>query len=123
LNTGGYLKIPQNVPGSLPENQHLDILTFINGDIYAQYYESDNIKAVLTNIAVFELSPRRSAALGTVFGHAIFTTMAKNGQLLEHFSASISSKVGLQKLFFMLTLDTATEFLFEHGTDTLGTGG
>jgi hypothetical protein len=31
--------------------------------------DPDSIKAILTNIATFELSLRRNAALGAVFGH------------------------------------------------------
>jgi hypothetical protein len=98
--------------------------------------EPGNIIAMLTNIAVFELSPPETqySVLFSAMESSLPT--AKNGKLLEHFSTSISSEakvrvldtfkmyisklismipsdrstVDLQKLFLMLTLDTATEF-------------
>jgi cytochrome P450 len=110
--------------------------------------EPDNIKAMLTNIAVFELSPRAEMQPSGPFSVTESSPpMAKNGKLsstsppqfirsqvldLDTLETHISklilenprdrSTVDLQKLFFMLTFDTATEFLFWHSTDTLGIG-
>jgi hypothetical protein len=52
--------------------------------------EPDNIKAMLTNIAVFELSPRQNAASGLFSVMESSLSTAKNGKLLGHFSVLIS---------------------------------
>jgi len=112
--------------------------------------EPENIKAVLaTQFKDFELPPRRKAALHPIFGHGIFTTdggewEASRALLRSNFTRSqvgdldtfeihisnlISkiprdgSTVDLQTLFFMLTMDSATDFLFGQSTDVLGGSG
>jgi cytochrome P450 len=112
--------------------------------------ETENIKAVLaTQFKDFELSPRRKAAFHPIFGHGIFTTDGGEWEAsrallrpnfirsqvgdLDTFEVHISnlisniprdgSTVDLQALFFMLTMDSATDFLFGQSTDVLGDSG
>lgn len=109
--------------------------------------EPDNIKAILaTQFKEFRMPSIRTNALQPVFGHGIFTTDDKEWEVsrallrpnftrsqvgdLETFETHISkliskipldrSTVDLQDLFFKLTLDSATEFLFGQSTDVLG---
>ncbi|PBP19535.1 cytochrome P450 52A1 [Diplocarpon rosae] len=118
------------------------------GDAFIHTAEPANIKAVLaTQFHDFELPPRRKAAFGPTFGHGIFTTDGKEwetsrallrpnftrsqvGDLVtfeRHIEKLIQriprdgSTVDLQELFFMLTMDSATEFLFGSSSDVLGT--
>ncbi|KAF4632102.1 hypothetical protein G7Y89_g6032 [Cudoniella acicularis] len=108
--------------------------------------EPENIKTVLaTKFKDFEIPPRRSNALAPTFGHGIFTTNGEEWEAsrsllrpnftrsqvgnIEIFEAHISklieripkdgSTVDLQPLFFMLTIDSATHFLFGQSTNTL----
>ncbi|KAH6665124.1 cytochrome P450 [Halenospora varia] len=108
--------------------------------------EPENVKAVLaTKFKDFDLPPRRKTALGPIFGHGIFTTDGGEWEAsrallrpnftrsqvgdIDIFEAHISKlieripkdgkTVDLQPLFFLLTLDSATEFLFGQSTDTL----
>ncbi|KAF8862692.1 putative cytochrome P450 [Acephala macrosclerotiorum] len=108
--------------------------------------EPENIKAILaTQFKDFELPPRRKAAFQPTFGHGIFTTDGVEWETsrsllrpnfvrsqigdLDTFEKHISnliariprdgSLVDLQPLFFMLTMDSATEFLFGTSTDVL----
>lgn len=109
--------------------------------------EPENIKALLaTQFKDFSMPAIRKNALQPVFGHGIFTTDGKEWETsrallrpnftrsqvgdLDTFETHISkliskiptdrSTVDLQQLFFMLTLDSATEFLFGQSTDVLG---
>ncbi|KAK6581714.1 hypothetical protein PZA11_005411 [Diplocarpon coronariae] len=118
------------------------------GDAIIHTAEPANIKAVLaTQFRDFELPPRRKAAFGPTFGHGIFTTDGKEWETsrallrpnftrsqvadLETFERHIEklidriprdgSTVDLQELFFMLTMDSATEVLFGSSSDVLGT--
>lgn len=111
--------------------------------------EPENIKAILaTQFKDFSLPPRRKDSFQPVFGHGIFTTDDKEWEAsrallrpsfarsyigdLEVFESHISkmiakiprdgSTVDLQELFFRLTLDSATEFLFGESSDVLGDG-
>jgi cytochrome P450 len=122
----------------------------LNGERAINTAEPENIKAVLaTKFKDFELPPRRKAAFHPIFGHGIFSTDGKEWEAsrallrpnfarsqvgdLDTFETHISkliariprdgSTVDLQPLFFMLTLDSATEFLFGSSTDTLGNDG
>ncbi|KAF7862662.1 hypothetical protein EAF04_007535 [Stromatinia cepivora] len=108
--------------------------------------DPENIKTVLaTGFKDFELFSRRKAALMPIFGPGIF---AVDGKEWEHSRAMLrpnfvrsqvadlhvfekhlgklikriprnGATVDLSKLFFMLTIDSATEFLFGESTDTL----
>jgi cytochrome P450 len=109
--------------------------------------EPENIKALLaTQFKDFGMPTMRNNALAPVFGHGIFTTDGKEWETsrallrpnftrsqvgdLDTFELHISKliskiprdqrTVDLQELFFMLTLDSATEFLFGQSTDVLG---
>jgi cytochrome P450 len=109
--------------------------------------DPENIKAMLaTQFKDFGMPTIRKNALQPVFGHGIFTTDGKEWETsrsllrpnftrsqvgdLETFETHISklitkiprdqSTVDLQELFFKLTLDSATEFLFGQSTDVLG---
>ncbi|KAG0645181.1 Cytochrome P450 monooxygenase himC [Hyphodiscus hymeniophilus] len=111
--------------------------------------EPENIKAMLaTKFKDFELPPGRKAAFQPIFGHGIFTTddaeweasrallrpnfirtQIADLRMFEHHVSRMISKiphdgstVDLQKLFFMLTIDSATEFLFGTSSNVLGTG-
>jgi hypothetical protein len=108
--------------------------------------EAENIKAILaTHFKDFNLPATRKAALEPIFGHGIFTTdgpdwEASRALLRPSFTRSQvgdiatfevhmkkllariprdGSTVDLQDLFFELTLDSATEFLFGHSTNVL----
>ncbi|KAI9648975.1 hypothetical protein NHQ30_001541 [Ciborinia camelliae] len=106
----------------------------------------ENIKTVLaTGFKDFELAPRRKNAMMPIFGNGIFVV---DGTEWEHSRAMLrpnfvrsqvadlkvfekhigklirripknGETVDLSKLFFMLTIDSATEFLFGESTDTL----
>ena len=110
--------------------------------------EPENAKAILTNVNMFHLPTRRVRASRPVLGHGIFTTDGREWETsrallrpnftrsqvgdLETFETHIAkliakiprdgSTVDLQQMFFMLTIDSATEFLFGHSTDVLGAG-
>ncbi|KAE9365333.1 putative cytochrome P450 [Stipitochalara longipes BDJ] len=119
------------------------------GDRIINTTEPENIKAILaTQFHEFELPPRRKNEFQPVLGHGIFTTDGKEWEasraLLRpnfvrnqvgdlntfdhHISAMIShipkdgSTVDLQALFFMLTIDNATEFLFGTSSAVLDGG-
>lgn len=116
------------------------------GDPVILTCEPENVKAVLaTKFKDFDLPPRRKNALGPIFGHGIFTTDGGEWEAsrallrpnftrsqvgdIDIFEAHISKlieripkdgkTVDLQPLFFLLTLDSATEFLFGQSTNTL----
>ncbi|KAI1970844.1 hypothetical protein LOZ51_006302 [Ophidiomyces ophidiicola] len=110
--------------------------------------EPENIKAILaTKFQDFALTPLRKKAFQPLFGKGIFTT---DGGEWEHSRAMLrpnfvrsqvadldmiekhvqnlikeiptdGSTVDLQDLFFDLTLDTATEFLFGESALSIGT--
>ncbi|KAL5325275.1 hypothetical protein ACEPPN_006400 [Leptodophora sp. 'Broadleaf-Isolate-01'] len=112
----------------------------------------ENIKAILaTQFKEFELPPRRKRAFRPTFGHGIFTTDGREwedsrallrpnfarsqvgdletfeghvGRLVERIKGEgeRGGVVDLQRLFFMLTMDSATEFLFGKSSDVLGVG-
>jgi cytochrome P450 len=111
--------------------------------------EPENVKAVLaTKFQDFVLGKQRSEIFIKLFGHGIFDT---DGAAWEHSRALIrpnfvrtqvadldmfeshmqhlienvprdGSTVDLQDLFFGLTMDSATEFLFGRSTNTLAPG-
>ena len=112
--------------------------------------EPENIKAILaTQFKDFELPPRRKVAFQPVFGHGIFSTDGGEWETsrallrpnfsrsqvgdLDTFEVHISnmiskiprdgSTVDLQALFFQLTMDSATDFLFGYSTNVLGSSG
>ncbi|TGO72423.1 hypothetical protein BELL_0456g00040 [Botrytis elliptica] len=108
--------------------------------------DAENIKTVLaTGFKDFELPLRRKTAMMPIFGKGIF---ALDGTEWEHSRAMLrpnfvrsqvadldiferhiqklikripenGNTVDLSKLFFMLTIDSATEFLFGESTETL----
>lgn len=119
------------------------------GDTIINTMEPENIKAILaTKFKHFELPQRRKDAFHPIFGHGIFTTDGKEwedsrallrpsfvrsqvGDLAtfeEHISKLIAkipkdgTSVDLQHLFFMLTMDSATDFLLGESTDILSDG-
>ncbi|KAL2062313.1 hypothetical protein VTL71DRAFT_6579 [Oculimacula yallundae] len=119
------------------------------GDRLILTAEPENIKAVLaTQFKDFELPPRRKAAFEPTFGHGIFSTDGKEWEHsrallrpnftrsqvgdLDTFEGHIEklikrvprdgTTVDLQELFFSLTMDSATEFLFGKSSDVLGMG-
>ncbi|KAJ5034973.1 uncharacterized protein L3040_008240 [Drepanopeziza brunnea f. sp. 'multigermtubi'] len=118
------------------------------GDPVISTAEPENVKALLaTQFKDFALPSRRKNALRPTFGHGIFTTDGKEWETsrallrpnftrsqvgdLDIFESHIGKliariptdgeTVDLQELFFMLTMDSATEFLFGTSSDVLGT--
>jgi cytochrome P450 len=108
--------------------------------------EPENVKAILaTQFQDFGLGKGRHQALAPLFGNGIFTTdghawersrglirpnfVRQQVADLDMFEAHVQSlikaiptnggTVDLQDLFFALTIDTATEFLFGKSTNTL----
>lgn len=108
--------------------------------------EPENVKAILaTQFKDFSLPPTRKAASTVLLGHGIFNSdgadwetsrsllrpnfvRSQIGDLdtfekhITHLIARIprdGSTVDLQPLFFMLTMDSATEFLFGESTGVL----
>lgn len=111
--------------------------------------EPDNVKTMLaTNFNDWNLPDRRKATFAPLFGAGIFTTdgaawqhsrellrpsFARNqisdlGALEAHVGRFVEmiprdgSTVDLQELFFRLTIDFATEFLFGESTNSLAPG-
>ena len=114
-----------------------------------QTVEPDNLKTVLSlNFKDWELGPRRRNAFLPFLGYGIFTTdgaawqhsrellrpnfvRSQVGDLAtfeRHIAQLIKniprdgSTVDLQELFFQLTMDSATEFLFGESTNCLAKG-
>lgn len=113
--------------------------------------EPDNLKTIMaTKFKDFSLPDRRKVAFLPLLGHGIFTSDGHAWQQsrdlirpnfvrsqvgdLDTFEIHVAqlikclpkdgSTVDLQDLFFQLTIDSATEFLFGESTNTLsGTGG
>lgn len=119
------------------------------GQVFLQTIEPENVKAMLaTQFKDFELPRIRKNAFAPIFGHGIFTTdgtewetsrsllrpnfnraqVADLDLFEKHVSKVIAripkdgSTVDLQTLFFMLTLDSATEFLFGQSAGSLDLG-
>jgi len=111
--------------------------------------EPENLKTIMAvNFKDWELGERRKTAFTPLLGHGIFTTDGHAWQhsrelLRPNFARSQvgdlatfeihvdqmiraiphdGSTVNLQDLFFQLTLDSATEFLFGESTDCLASG-
>ena len=112
-----------------------------------QTIEPDNLKTMLAlNFKDYSLGDRRTTALIPLLGRGIFTTdgaawqhsremLRPNftrsqvgdlttfethvGQLIKNLPRN-GSTVDLQELFFQLTMDSATEFLFGESTSCLG---
>ena len=112
-----------------------------------QTIEPDNLKTMLAvNFKDFSLGDRRTTALTPFLGHGIFSTdgaawqhsremLRPNftrsqvgdltifethvGQLINNLPRN-GETVDLQELFFQLTMDSATEFLFGESTNCLG---
>ncbi|KAH8594025.1 putative cytochrome P450 [Bisporella sp. PMI_857] len=148
LNSGGLLeKIQERYRITCRSNYTFSQL-FLGKRIISTA-EPENIKAILaTKFKDFQLPDSRKDALSPIYGHGIFTTDSKEWEasraLLRpnftrshvgdldvfegHISKMISkipqdgSTVDLQELFFMLTLDSATDFLFGSSTNVLGSG-
>ncbi|KUJ09796.1 putative cytochrome P450 [Mollisia scopiformis] len=141
--TGGVLDIIVDRYARLNTNTFSQLLL---GERFINTSEPENVKALLaTQFKDFALPSRRKAALGPIFGHGIFTTdgaawensrsllrpnfvRSQIGDLetfehhVSHLIAKIprdGSTVDLQPLFFCLTMDSATEFLFGQSTNTL----
>lgn len=114
-----------------------------------QTVESENVKTMLAlNFKDWSLGDRRKDAFTPLLGHGIFTTdgaaWQRSRELLRpnfvrsqvgdlatfeiHVSQMIKaiprdgSTVNLQDLFFKLTMDSATEFLFGESTNCLSPG-
>lgn len=108
--------------------------------------EPENVKTILSiKFADYGLGNLRKATMEPVFGHGIFTSDGKAWETsramirpnftrqqvsdlpmyeehIQHMLTHIAgdgSTVDLQELFFNLTMDSATEFLFGKSTDTL----
>ena len=123
--------------------------SILSGVRVIQTCEPENIKAILaTQFKDFNLPDSRKDSLGPMFGHGIFTTDGKEWETsrallrpnfnrnqvgdLDTFEEHISKLIAripkdgsifdIQPLFFMLTMDSATEFLFGHSAGSLGTG-
>ncbi|TVY36228.1 Cytochrome P450 monooxygenase [Lachnellula subtilissima] len=147
-NTGGFLddvkRKYEKVIGGYTFTQ------LVLGERVILTAEPENIKAILaTQFKDFELPPRRKVAFQPVFGHGIFTTDGGEWETsrallrpnfsrsqvgdLDTFEVHISnmiskiprdgSTVDLQALFFKLTMDSATDFLFGYSTNVLGSSG
>ncbi|KAG9245337.1 cytochrome P450 [Calycina marina] len=111
--------------------------------------EPVNVQTILAkNFNDYELSPLRKKAMEPIFGHGIFSTDGEEwessrkllkpcfekksiGDLIVHELhvrklidriPKDGVTVDLQELFFELTMDSATEFLFGESTNTLGSG-
>ncbi|KAK6373919.1 hypothetical protein LTS17_007889 [Exophiala oligosperma] len=111
--------------------------------------EPENVKTILsTRFADYSLGRRRKEVFVPIFGHGIFATDGAAWERsrsmvrpnftrqqvadLDMFEAHVShlidsiprdgSTVDLQDLFFGLTMDSATEFLFGQSTNTLAPG-
>lgn len=114
--------------------------------VFITTMEPENVKAVLsTKFADFGLGSLRATTMSPVFGTGIFTSDGKQWEHsralirpsftrqqvadlntyeshMKHLLARVpkdGSTVDLQELFFRLTMDSATEFLFGKSTDTL----
>lgn len=147
LKTGKYLP-RTGERWNLVDNGARTYSHLVLGERVIVTIEPENIKTILaTQFKNFQMPARRVDSLVPLLGHGIFTTDGKewedsrnllrpsfNRSLIgdievfeRHVSKMISkipkdeSTVDLQKLFFMLTLDSATEFLFGESTDVLGT--
>lgn len=146
LKRGEFL---DRIEGRYLEMKSWTYTQLLLGDPIIQTAEPENIKAILaTQFKDFPLPSRRKAALGPVFGHGIFTTDGKEWEISrallrpnftrsqvgdintfeKHILKLLSkiptdgSTVDLQALFFSLTMDSATEFLFGHSTNVLDPG-
>ncbi|KAK5458074.1 hypothetical protein LTS15_004153 [Exophiala xenobiotica] len=111
--------------------------------------EPENIKTILsTKFPDYSLGTRRKNVFVPIFGHGIFSTDGAAWERsramvrpnftrqqvadLDMFEAHVShlidavprdgSSIDLQDLFFGLTMDSATEFLFGQSTNTLAPG-
>lgn len=111
--------------------------------------EPENVKTILsTKFEDYRLGERRAKILIPVLGHGIFDTDGKAWERsralirpsftrqqvadLDTFETHVShlinavprdgGSVDLQELFFSLTMDSATEFLFGKSTNTLVPG-
>jgi cytochrome P450 len=122
----------------------------VAGESFISTIEPENIKHVLAlQFKDFDIGYKRHRAFYPLLGNGIFTT---DGALWEHSRAIVrpnftrnqladldtfethikhliahvpkdGSTVDLQELFFRLTLDSATEFLFGHSVGSLVPGG
>jgi cytochrome P450 len=147
VKNGGFLEDVQARHEKVMNTGHYTFIQLLLGEPMVMTAEPENIKVILaTQFKDFEFPPRRKAAFHPIFGHGIFTTdggewEASRALLRPSFTRSqvgdldtyeihISnliakipkdgSTVDLQTLFFMLTMDSATDFLFGHSTDVLG---
>lgn len=111
--------------------------------------EPENLKTIMAlNFKHWSLGPRRKTAFRPLLGHGIFTTdgaawqhsrdllrpnftrsqvgdLATFERHVNHMIKAIprdGSTVNLQDLFFQLTMDSATEFLFGESTNCLAPG-
>ena len=120
----------------------------VMGAKFLHTIEPENVKAILaTQFEDFDL-PGMRKVFGPVFGYGIFSNnghewatsramlrpnfnraqVADLEALEEHMKKFIAriprdgSTIDIQDLFFSLTMDSATEFLFGHSSNTLDTG-
>jgi cytochrome P450 len=146
--TGGFLDAVSARYKRVGEGIHT-YSSLLTGERVIQTCEPENIKAILaTQFKDFNLPSGRKKAFAPIFGHGIFTTDGKEWEAsrallrpnfnrsqvgdLDTFESHITklieriprdgSTVDLQPLFFMLTMDSATEFLFGHSAGSLEIG-
>lgn len=142
-NVGGLLEV---VRGRFAKMKAWTFSQRMVGHKIIMTCEPENIKALLaTQFKHFDLPASRLKTIGAIFGHGIFTTNGHEWEEsrallrpnftrsqvgdLETFETHVSkliakiprdgSVVDIQDLFFMLTLDSATDFLFGYSTNVL----
>lgn len=122
----------------------------LGGELVIYTSESENIKAILaTQFGDYDLGKTRHALLHTLMGDGIFTldgqgwahsrallrpqfskervshlsTLERSFQQLKEIvkrRVALKGDVDIQELFFMLTMDTATDLLYGESVDSLG---
>ena len=144
INQHNFLELIRNRYIRLGNNTMMQRMIFTD---MIQTIEPDNLKTMLSvNFKDFSLGDRRTSALIPFLGHGIFSTdgvawqhsremlrpnftRSQVGDLTifeTHVSQLIKNlprngaTVDLQELFFQLTMDSATEFLFGESTNCLG---
>lgn len=122
----------------------------LGGELVIYTSESENIKAILaTQFSDYDLGKTRHALLYTLMGDGIFTLDGQgwahsrallrpqfSKERVSHLSSlerssqqlmeivrrrvALKGEVDIQELFFMLTMDTATDLLYGESVDSLG---
>ncbi|TVY59044.1 Cytochrome P450 monooxygenase fsdH [Lachnellula suecica] len=146
---GGFLEDMRDRHENVIGNGRYTFTQLVQGDRMILTAEPENIKTILaTKFRDYEYAPRRKAAFYPIFGHGIFANDGADWEAsrallrpsftrdlvgdLDVFEVHISnliakipkdgSTVDLQTLFFHLTMDSATDFLFGDSTNVLGSG-